>query len=196
MMGAEALPDFRLRPDGEVASGFAALGLKDFRAAACHVRDLPYGRNSDRSDYGLVLDEARGTCSTKHALLAALAREHGAPVGLRLGVYLMDGRNTTGVGPVLRRHGLDALPEAHCYLAYRETRVDVTRAQARIPGPFLREETIAPGQIGAYKVEAHRAFLRAWATERGLDPDLVWLAREECIAALSGIDARTRTASQ
>ncbi len=112
--GAEALPDFRLRPDGEVASGFAALGLNDFRAAACHVRDLPYGRNSDRSDNGLVLDEARGTCSTKHELLAALAREHEAPVELKLGIYLMNGRNTPGVGPVLSSYGLDDLPEAHC----------------------------------------------------------------------------------
>ncbi len=190
------LPDFRLRPDGDVASGFAALGLNDFRAAACHVRDLPYGRNSDRSDYGLVLDEARGTCSTKHALLAVLAREHEAPVELKLGIYLMNGRNTPGVGAVLRRHGLGGLPEAHCYLAYRGTRVDVTRPRARLPAPFLREETIVPEQIGAYKVEAHRDFLGNWATERGLDPALLWLAREECISALSGRDARTSTTSR
>ncbi|CAA9515393.1 MAG: hypothetical protein AVDCRST_MAG12-3445 [uncultured Rubrobacteraceae bacterium] len=195
-MGAEALANFSLHPDGEVASGFVAQDLEDFHAAVRHVRDLPYGRNSDRSDYRLVLGEARGTCSTKHALLAALAREHGAPVELRLGVYLMDGRNTPGVGPVLLRHGLSALPEAHCYLACRGVRVDVTRAQARIPGSFLREETIAPEQIGAHKVAAHRDFLRAWATERGLDPGLVWLARERCIAALSGRNAQTRTPSR
>lgn len=61
----------------------------------------------------------------------------------------------------------------------------VTRAQARIPGLFLREETIAPEQIGAHKAEAHLTFLRTWATERGLDPEILWLAREESIAALS-----------
>ena len=195
-MSLPSLPDVPLNDHGEVGARFWNVGVRDYRSAARYVKDLPYGRNSDRSDYRLVLDEARGTCSTKHALLAALAREHGVPVGLRLGVYLMDGRNTPGVGPVLLRHGLDALPEAHCYLAYREAHVDVTRAQARIPGPFLREETIAPGQIGAYKVESHRAFLRAWATQHGLDPDLVWLAREECIVALSERDARTSTPSR
>ena len=192
-MSVRSLPDAPLDDRGEIGAQFGDVGIRDYRSAARYVRDLPYGRNSDRSGYGLVLDEARGTCSTKHALLAALAREHDIPVELRLGVYLMDGRNTPGVGPVLLRRALDALPEAHCYLAYRETRVDVTHVQARIPGPFLREETISPEQIGAYKVEAHRAFLRAWATERGLDPDLAWIAREECIAALSGLDPRTRT---
>ncbi|CAA9385043.1 MAG: hypothetical protein AVDCRST_MAG22-211 [uncultured Rubrobacteraceae bacterium] len=195
-MSMPSLPDVPLDGRGEFGARFRNVGARDYRSAARYVRDLPYGRNSDRSDYRLVLEEARGTCSTKHALLAALAREQGVPVGLRLGVYLMDGRNTPGVGPVLLRHGLDALPEAHCYLAYREARVDVTHAQARIPGPFLREETIAPGQIGAHKVESHRAFLRAWATRHGLDPDLAWLARERCIAALSERGARARTPSR
>ena len=186
--GAEALPDFRLRPDGEVASGFAALGLNDFRAAARHVRDLPYGRNSDRSDYGLVLDEARGTCSTKHAILAVLAREHEAPVELKLGIYLMNGRNTPGVGPVLSSYRLDDLPEAHCYLVYRGRPVDLTGASTGTAKRFLYEETIEPDQIGAHKAEAHRAFLRTWAIERGLDPGFVWQSREECIAALSEYD--------
>ncbi len=53
----------------------------------------------------------------------------------------------------------------------------MTRPRARLPAPFLREETIEPGQIGAYKLEAHRDFLENWATERGLDPALLWLVR-------------------
>jgi len=148
---------------------------------------LPYGRNTDRSDYRLVLEEGRGTCSTRHALLAALAREHDWPVELRLGIYEMDGRNTPGVGPVLRRYGLDLVPEAHCYLAYREVRVDLTglgKAEEPIRA-FLHEEEIEPRQIGAYKVKRHREFIRRWAMARGLEADTVWRAREECIRALS-----------
>ena len=161
--------------------------MGDFRLAADYVRDLPYGRNSDRSDWGLVLAESRGTCSTKHALLAALAREHDAEVELRLGVYLMDGTNTPGVAGVLDTHGLAGLPEAHCYLAYRGGRVDVTGAGAATVEEFLYEESIEPDQIGAYKVHMHQQFLRAWAAERRLDPERVWLVREECIGALSGL---------
>ena len=39
------------------------------------VRSMPYGRPIDRSAHG-ALAEWRGTCSTKHALLAAILTEH------------------------------------------------------------------------------------------------------------------------
>lgn len=186
-MSVEKLPGFRLETTGHLGSHFRALGVEDFRQAAGYVRDLPYGRNSDRSDWGLVLAERCGTCSTKHALLAALAREHGAGVELRLGVYLMDGANTPAVAWVLEASGLAGLPEAHCYLAYRGERVDVTGVEADTVQEFLYEESIRPDQIGAYKVDLHRRFLWKWAAERRLDPEWVWRVREECIGALSGL---------
>ncbi len=181
----ENLPGFRLETTGRLRSSFRALEVEDFRQAAGYVRDLPYARNSDRSDFFLVLTERRGTCSTKHALLAALAREHGVDVELRLGVYLMDGTNTPGVAGVLEARGLAGLPEAHCYLAYRGERVDVTGVESDTVKEFLYEESIEPDQIGAYKLDLHRRFLRTWATERRLDPERVWRVREECIGALS-----------
>jgi hypothetical protein len=182
----ETLPNFDLEPGAALGAQFIFLGNRDFHAAARYVRQLPYGRNENRSDYGLVLAERRGTCSTKHALLAALAREHGRPVELRLGIYEMDADNTPGVGPVLSRHGLDSLPEAHCYLAYGGARVDLTRAQHTEPvEDFLYEETIEPEGIGAYKVDTHRRFVREWALQRDLDFEQVWRIREECILTLS-----------
>ena len=187
-MGTEGLPSFAFDAGRPLGRRFAALGIGDFREAAGHVRSLPYGRTSDRSDWRLVLEEGRGTCSTKHALLAELARENAHPVSLVLGVYEMDEANTPGVGAVLEEHGLPSVPEAHCYLAHEGKRVDVTReAEAAEPiANFLHEEKIEPRQIGGYKVEAHRGFVRRWAEERGLDPEEVWRVREECIAALAG----------
>ena len=186
-MSVGRLPDFALDASRPLGAKFAALGIRDYRAAARHVRSLPYGRNSDRSDWRLVLNEGRGTCSTKHALLAELAHENGRRVALVLGVYEMDGTNTPGVGAVLKHDGLSRVPEAHCYLAYKGARVDVTRqgggGQIR---RFLYEEEIEPRQIGDYKVEAHKRFVCLWAAERGLDPGHVWRVREECIAALEG----------
>lgn len=184
--GVEALPNFALAGETGLGAGFVALGRRDYHAAARHVRRIPYGRNSRRADYGLVLREGRGTCSTKHALLAALAGEHGRSVELRLGIYEMNADNTPGVGPVLRPYGLDGVPEAHCYLAYRGARVDLTGIEAASPfGCLLHEETIGPDRIGAYKVDAHRHFVREWAAERKLDFEHVWRTREECIEALS-----------
>jgi len=182
----ESLPDLQLDPEGEAGRRFASLGLRGYREAASHVRSLPYGRTSDRSDWRLVLEEGRGTCSTKHALLAELARENGSPVSLVLGVYEMDGENTPGVGGVLAAHGLRCVPEAHCYLAYGGRRVDLTREGAGGgPASFIHEEEINPHQIGAYKVGAHREFVARWSEIHGLDPTRVWRVREECIAALA-----------
>ena len=44
-------------------------------AVVAAVRSMPYGRPVDRSAQG-ALAEWRGTCSTKHALLAAVLAEH------------------------------------------------------------------------------------------------------------------------
>lgn len=183
-----ALPDFELRSRGSAAGAFRALGVESFHAAARHVWALPYGRNSDRADYRLVLPEGRGTCATKHALLAALAAEHGAPVRLLLCLYLMDGTNTPGVGPVLEAEGLDAVPEAHCVLVSAGRCLDLThpgRLGTALPEPLLRQEFIEPGAIGAYKVGLHRHCVAEWARERGVPPARVWEVRERCIAALA-----------
>ena len=188
-----ALPDAPLGGGGTECAAFRALGCARYHEAARLVHELPYGRNADRADYRLVLPERRGTCSTKHALLAAVARELALPVSLTIGIYDLCEANTPGVGGVLAAHGLASLPEAHCYLRAGRHRIDVTRAgvaQAEPISRFHLEESIAPDQIGDYKVALHRRFLRRWLAERpelALSLDALWSIREACIHAL---DAR------
>jgi hypothetical protein len=186
-MLVDLLPDFPLQPHSELAREFLALGLSSYHEAARYVQNLPYGRNSNRADFYLVLREKHGTCSTKHALLAQLAREHDADVTLTLGMYEMNEKNTAGTGSILRHYRLDSLPEAHCYLMYNGLRFDLTRRVGATEQnvDFLIEETILPEQIGEYKVEQHRVFLRQWCVAIGLDFNLAWKIREECIAALT-----------
>jgi hypothetical protein len=187
LMGPDHLPEFALDASGEVGRRFAALGITSYRDAARHVLGLPYARNSDRSDWRLVLEERCGTCSTKHALLAELARENDCPVSLVLGIYEMDEINTPGVGPVLQRYGLRCVPEAHCRLVYKGTRVDLTSdVMGEQPiEELLYEEEIMPQQIGRYKMDKHHAFVRRWAAERALGFEHIWRVREVCIAALT-----------
>lgn len=179
-------PNFLL-VDSALGSPLLREGCRDFRAAIRWVHALPYGRNTNRADYALVAVERRGACSTKHAFLAALAREAGAPVALRMGIFLMDESNTPGVGRTLSAFGLSSVPEAHCYLAVGEERVDVTfpDSSGRCTLTFLAEEEIAPEAIGAPKVEWHRNYVEHWSKAKGLGPQAVWAAREACIAALS-----------
>ena len=139
-----------------------------------------------------MLNERRGTCSTKHALLKALASEQGLPIRLMLGIYEMNARNTPGIWHVLEEYHLPCIPEAHCYLVHQDRRIDVTRnLEGRESEPisaFLIEEEITTKPIGEYKRGWHQAFMRQWLQQRNLvelDLDQLWRIREECIAALS-----------
>ena len=183
---------------GRYTALFQMAGIHDFARAARHVRALPYGRIADRQQLWLVLEEGRGSCTTKHALLAELAREQGIDVHLTLGIFEMNERNTPGVGPVLSAYGLAYIPEAHCYLRYDGGRIDVTGAPAGAApiDHFLYEEPITVDQIGAYKQDLHRRFLRDWITltdsVRGRSPEEIWRIREACIAALAAADCSAR----
>jgi hypothetical protein len=191
MQSWEALPAVSLHPSGFITRAFLARGICDFQSAARYLHHLPYGRNTNRADFRLVFDEGRGTCSTKHALLAELACEQQVPVALTLGIYAMHERNTPGVGPILEKYGLFFLPEAHCYLTYTKTRIDITRSGVESNQPitqFFHEEIITPTDIGEYKVEVHHKYLRTWLVN---EPSVVgrtftdiWKIREECITAL------------
>ncbi len=185
------LPNGDLDPERPLGAQFRTVGVARYRDAARYVQALPYGRTSDRADYRLVLPEGRGSCSTKHALLAALAAETGLSVELALGIYLMDEANTPGTGDALAAAGLDAVPEAHCFLVSAHRRVDLTwpNRTAELP-PVLSEERIRPDQIGAYKTTRHRAYVEAWAAQRGLDAGRVWAIREACIGALGRLPSQ------
>jgi len=186
----QSLPAVTLNPSAEVTAAFLTIGARSYRAAAAHVGELPYGRNSDIDDPLIVIREGRGTCSTKHALLRRLAIEQELEIRLFIGIYEMSGHNTPGVGPMLRHYSLAALPEAHCYLRVAEMRVDVTgifrQSAGDAPIRILHEEEITPEQIGAHKRSMHRNYLRRWASEVGLryTVDELWSIREECIGAL------------
>ncbi|ETW99509.1 MAG: hypothetical protein ETSY1_14720 [Candidatus Entotheonella factor] len=189
----DVLPERPLHGHDDITAQFLALGVYDFRRAAAYLNQLPYGRNTFREDGRGVLQERRGTCSTKHALLAALAQEQELDeVKLTLGLFDMTERNTPGVGAVLAQYDLPYMPEAHCYLRYREMRVDITHSGQAPSEPIAQlrhEETIAPGQIGAYKVAWHQRLIQEWvrAPEMAgrLSWEEVWSIREACIAALS-----------
>lgn len=186
------LPNKALTLASTISAQLHKEGCRDFHQACHYVWHLPYGRNSDRADWRLVLQEQQGTCSTKHALLKALADELNLAVQLTIGIYKMSEKNTPGVGAELKQHDFSYIPEAHCYLRAHGQRFDFTKKHQVEAAPiddFLLEQDIAPHDIGAHKVNIHQEFIKQHIQNSNAflsaDFEHVWRIRERCIQALS-----------
>lgn len=191
MMGHDF--NFRIEKNkGPVSDHFLSEGIHDFQQAAGFVRQLPYRRNTDKTDILILFREACGTCSTKHATLRLLAAEQGVDkVVLYMGIFRMNRMNTPLVTPVLDQYNLPYMPEAHNYLKIEDIILDCTCSDAAALDfePELMEELIIePEQIGFFKVQYHKAFIQKWQEQAALpySPEALWEIREACIAALSG----------
>ena len=120
------LPDKEITASGVVAKTFIDLGIHSFSEACRYVHALPYGYNSDRDEPMIMFTEKMGSCTTKHAVIAALAAEMGLPVTKMIGLYPMTEEIVTGTDRILETHGLPYVPMVHCFLTSGDTRVDLT----------------------------------------------------------------------
>lgn len=156
-----------------------------------YLRDIPYGRNSDRTKFSLIITENKGTCSSKHALAKEIADLNSIEnIKLILAIYKMNESNTPGIGTYISNNQLDYIPEAHCYLNINGQRIDLTNPDSdiiRIKNDILSETEINPDQVGQYKVKYHMHYIQSWIVDHKikLSFDKVWAIRESCIASLS-----------
>ena len=179
---------FTIRGSTTLCEAVLASGFTNFEQLAIQVRSLRYQRTSNPDRPLAVLEEGRGTCSSKHQLLAAVAHESGHfEVGLTVGIYEMSEQNTPGVGVALASASLKSVPEAHCYLTVDGERFDFTGLPSGPLSPFdalLSEHTVLPGDLAEAKSRLHRAAVTTWAAAAGVPEESVWITREACIAAL------------
>ena len=85
----EAFPDAKILKEGLVSAEFLHLGIDSFAGACRCVHKLPYGYNSDRDDLMILFKEGMGTCTTKHAVIATLAKELKLPIVKYIGILRM-----------------------------------------------------------------------------------------------------------
>ncbi|MDI9312245.1 MAG: hypothetical protein QM535_18695 [Limnohabitans sp.] len=155
------------------------------------VKQIPYGRNANRSDFSLVLKENKGTCSSKHAFLKDYADKNNIQnVNLFIGIFKMTEINTPKIYPVLSQNEIEYIPEAHCYLKIDGVPIDVTTSESfydKIENDILEEIVIEPFQVADYKVNYHKDFLKKWIfeTKQMKTFDEIWNIREQCIEKLS-----------
>jgi hypothetical protein len=166
-------------------------GIKSWIELTTFVKNLPYGRNKNRTDIGLVLSERKGSCSSKHALLKKIADLNNIPnIKLVLGIYKMNQSNTPKIGTALEQYTIDYIPEAHCYLSIDNKRLDFTSNKSgfeNIQKDILQEIEIEPEQVSVFKVEFHQAYIKNWLLENGSEYDFnqIWVIREKCIENLT-----------
>jgi len=167
-----------------------SIQFMDFEALIEKVKNIPYGRNSNRTDFSLVISENKGTCSSKHAFLKDFANKNNIPnVDLIIGIYKMNEANTK-IGSILKENNLDYLPEAHCYLKINGKVTDITNPNSdfeKLRNDILEEISIEPNQVADFKVDYHQKFLKNWITENQIPFTFeeIWNIREQCISKLS-----------
>ena len=163
----------------------------NFKELIDKVKNLPYGRNTNRYDFSLVLSENKGTCSSKHAFLKDFADKNEIEnVKLYIGIFKMNEVNTQKLGDLLTKNNIKYIPEAHCYLKINQIPVDVTTSDSfydKIKHDIIEEIEIIPNQVSDFKVEYHKAFLKKWIKETNQNNTFeeIWRIREECISKLS-----------
>jgi hypothetical protein len=181
--------DFPIQNCGKLSAYVLHLGFERFLPFAEYVCSLGYGRPSGFGDVLAVVRKKKGTCSSKHLLLASLAHECGhTDIHLVVGIYQMCEGNTPGVGEVLEKAGLTSLPEAHCYLKYKDIRYDFTGLEKGIASPFdllVLEHDVTPADLAEVKNTLHRQEIGKFARRLKMDPEALWKIREDCIKVLS-----------
>ncbi|OIQ23974.1 hypothetical protein [Lacinutrix sp. MedPE-SW] len=183
--------NFNIKSNATCSLLSKSIGLTDFNSLSNAIKALPYGRTKNRSDYQAILKENKGTCSTKHAFLKAVALENNQDsVKLFIGIYKMNENNTKGIGSILNTFNLDYIPEAHTYLKVNNNILDITSTQTSntsFKKDLIKEIEISPNQIGTYKVTLHKDFISKWQkiNNKSLSFETLWKIREACIKQLS-----------
>ncbi len=144
----DVLPDIPIKSSGIVAEQFLRLGITGFIDACRYVHRLPYGYNSNRDDLLILFKEEKGSCATKHAVVATLARELALPVVKHIGIYAMTEAIVTGTGEILSQYRLPYVPMLHCFLSFETYRVDLTEGNRNGKNcaidHFLHTEAVTP----------------------------------------------------
>ena len=120
------LPDAKIIAQGEISKKFLTMGITSFKEACFYVHEMKYGYNSTYDDDMILFKENMGTCTTKHAIIAGLARELDIALKKNIGVYKFTEEITTGAQEILNNYKIPYVPMVHCFLVYKDYRFDLT----------------------------------------------------------------------
>lgn len=187
------IPDFQILGSSPFSNAFLELGISRFSDACRFVQALSLARNTDPTDLLSLLSEKRGTCSTKHALLASLALEQGREdIELMVGIYLMDEVTHPQLKPIFVEHGLIGVPENYAFLRCGQKRYDFSSegwSLVDFEHRIVREQRCDPNQTHEWKSMIHKHYIGGWLKRQQVDftIDQIWELREKCLFQLMDI---------
>jgi hypothetical protein len=173
------LPDAAIHPGTPFADAFLAHGAATFRLACEWVKALPYDSSSRLDDPMVLFADQGGTCVAKHDAIVGLAAELGLDVHKNLGFYRLTEEIITGVGGLLRPHGLDFVPSAHCFIGYGAVWVDLTEGNCTGKNKDLDQfDLVIAVAPGASRAEIAAHYDRCFTAYAEIEPRLAALGQE------------------
>ena len=144
----EKLPDAEIKSIGELSNKFLELGIKTFKEACDYVHNIEYGYNTNYDDKFIFFKEKRGSCTSKHAVIAGLAEELNIPLYKHVGVYKFTEEISTGTEEILKKYDIPYVPMIHCFLVYKDNQFDLTEGNCNGKNTsieaFIHEEEVDP----------------------------------------------------
>ena len=143
------LPQKEIVPKGEISNKFLALGIHTFKDACYYVHGLEYGYNSDQDDRWILFKELKGSCTSKHGVIAGLAGEMDIPLYKNVGIYKFTESICTGAAEIVKNWGVPYVPMVHCFLVYGKYRFDLTEGNFNGKNTSI-EEFIETTQVALF----------------------------------------------
>ncbi len=144
----DKLPDVDLIPVGELSKKFLDIGIKTFKDACNYVHNVDYGYNTNYEDKMILFKEKRGSCTSKHTVIAGLAQELNIPLYKHVCVYKFTEEITTGVNEILNKYNIPYVPMTHCFLVYDKFKFDLTEGnnngKKKPIDEFIHSEKVDP----------------------------------------------------
>ncbi len=138
----DKLPDAEIKPVGEISRKFLELGINSFKQACEYVHGIEYGYNSNYDDKLIFFKEKKGTCTSKHAVIAGLAEELNIPLYKHVCVYKFTEKISTGANKILKKYKIPYVPMVHCFLAFiafRNLQFDLTEGNCNGKNTTINE---------------------------------------------------------
>lgn len=148
MHSYDNLPDKEITAKGMMSEKFLELGIRTLKEACMYVHKIPYGYNSDKDNEMILFIENKGSCTTKHGVIAKLAEELAIPLHKKVGIYKLTEEITAGAEQIMEKYQVPFIPMVHCFLEYKEYWFDLTEGnnngKKKPIDEFIHEEKVIP----------------------------------------------------